>query len=429
MKLPEILRTAVGNAFRSKVRTTLTILAIFVGAFTLTLTNGVGTGVTNYIDSQVASFGASDSMFITQASLAENGGFGATNSGPVEFDPDQAQLASGMGSQFEALSDLDLEAMRAVPGVASVEPMLMVSPDYIKGPNERMFVMTLNPSPAGTGVALTAGTTISTEETESQLLLPVSFVEPMGFASDAEAVGSTVLVGVSDVFGNRHEVPAVVSGVQEDSLLAFGMLVSKGLTQELYSAQTTGLPPMVASIYPAATARIAPGADVRRVKADLAEKGYSGQTLADQMGSINAVVNGIVGVLNAFAVIALIAAGFGIVNTLLMSVQERTREIGLMKAMGMGGRSIFALFSAEAVFIGFLGSAIGSLIAIGLGSVISSVLAAGPLSDLAGLRVLEFDPLTVAGVILVVMLLAFLSGTLPAARAARLDPIAALRYE
>jgi len=429
VKLPEILRTAFGNAFRSKVRTTLTILAIFVGAFTLTLTNGVGTGVTNYIDSQVASFGASDSMFITQASLAESGGFGATSSGPVEFDPDQTQLASGMGSQFEALSDLDLEAMRAVPGVASVEPMLMVSPDYIRGPNERMFVMTLNPSPAGPGVALTAGTTISADEAESQLLLPVSFVEPMGFASDAEAVGSTILVGISDVFGNRHEVPAVVSGVQEDSLLAFGMIVSKGLTQELYAAQTTGLPPIVASIYPAATARMAPGADVRRVKTDLAEKGYAGQTLADQMGSINAVVNGIVGVLNAFAVIALIAAGFGIVNTLLMSVQERTREIGLMKAMGMGGRSIFALFSAEAVFIGFLGSAIGSLIAIGLGSVISSVLAAGPLSDLAGLRVLEFDPLTVAGVILVVMLLAFLSGTLPAARAARLDPIAALRYE
>ena len=63
---------------------------------------------------------------------------------------------------------------------------------------------------------------------------------------------------------------------------------------------------------------------------------------------------------------------FGIINTLLKSVQERTREIGLMKAMGMGGRSIFSLFSAEAVIIGFLGSAIGSLVAIGLGSVISS---------------------------------------------------------
>ena len=429
MKLPEILRTAVGNAFRSKVRTTLTILAIFVGAFTLTLTNGVGTGVTNYIDSQVASFGASDSMFITQASLAENGGFGATSSGPVEFDPDQTQLASGMGSQFEALSDLDLEAMRAVPGVVSVEPMLMVSPDYVKGPNERMFVMTLNPSPAGPGVALTAGATFGADEATSQLLLPVSFVEPMGFASDAEAVGSTVLVGISDVFGNRHEVPAVVSGVQEDSLLAFGMIVSQGLTEELYAAQTSGLPAMMAGIYPAATVRLAANADTNRVKAELSTAGYAGQTLADQMGSINAVVNGIVGVLNAFAVIALIAAGFGIVNTLLMSVQERTREIGLMKAMGMGAGRIFALFSAEAVFIGFLGSALGAVLGIVTGTIISDVLAAGILKDLEGLRVLAFDPLQVLLVVVVVMVLAFVAGTLPAAKAARQDPIDALRYE
>jgi len=112
-----------------------------------------------------------------------------------------------------------------------------------------------------------------------------------------------------------------------------------------------------------------------------------------------------------------------------MSVQERTREIGLMKAMGMGASKVFALFSAEAVVIGFLGSAIGAAVAIGLGTIISNVLAAGPLSDLAGLRVLEFNPISVITVIVVVMLLAFLSGTLPAARAARLDPIEALRYE
>ncbi len=79
--------------------------------------------------------------------------------------------------------------------------------------------------------------------------------------------------------------------------------------------------------------------------------------------------------LNAFAVIALIAAGFGIINTLLMSVQERTREIGLMKAMGMGGGKVYTLFSLEAVFIGFLGSAIGAGVAIALGTGISNVLA------------------------------------------------------
>ena len=76
------------------------------------------------------------------------------------------------------------------------------------------------------------------------------------------------------------------------------------------------------------------------------------------------VIDGIVLVLNAFAIIALLAASFGIVNTLFMSVQERTREIGLMKAMGMGNGRVFSLFSIEAAFIGFLGSAIGVVIAM-----------------------------------------------------------------
>jgi len=134
-------------------------------------------------------------------------------------------------------------------------------------------------------------------------------------------------------------------------------------------------------------------------------------------------------VLNAFAVIALLAAGFGIVNTLLMSVQERTREIGLMKAMGMSGGRIYALFSVEAVFIGFLGSAIGALGAMGAGAVANVILAETVIADLQGLEVLIFAPIPMLTVVLLVMGIAFLAGTIPARRAARQNPITALRYE
>ncbi len=112
-----------------------------------------------------------------------------------------------------------------------------------------------------------------------------------------------------------------------------------------------------------------------------------------------------------------------------MSVQERTREIGLMKAMGMSGPRIFALFSTEAVFIGFLGSAIGAGVAMLVGGVISTVLADGLLQDLVGLQLLAFTPAAIASVLALVMGIAFLAAVLPASRAARQSPIDSLRYE
>src|SRR4029453_9481056 len=161
----------------------------------------------------------------------------------------------------------------------------------------------------------------------------------------------------------------------------------------------------------------------------LTDAGYDATTLDDTLGTFNAVIDGIVLVLNAFAIIALLAASFGIVNTLLMSVQERTREIGLMKAMGMGSGKVFGLFSLEAVFIGFLGSAIGAGIGMLVGGAVSSALSGALLADLPGLTLIAFDPVSIAVIILVVMGVAFLAGTLPAARAARQDPVESLRYE
>src|SRR4051812_39481928 len=85
MNAVDLVGSAVSNTFRSKTRTLLTILAIFVGAFTLTLTNGLGTGINRYIDDTVTAIGASDVMTVTKTPEAAGLGGGE---GPAKYDPD-----------------------------------------------------------------------------------------------------------------------------------------------------------------------------------------------------------------------------------------------------------------------------------------------------------------------------------------------------
>jgi putative ABC transport system permease protein len=288
---------------------------------------------------------------------------------------------------------------------------------------------------AGQSLQLEAGADPDDGSDESQVVLPVSYVEPLGFADDAAAVGETVTLAVTDATRVQHTVEATVVGVAEESIASAtgpSVVPNSVLTDELYELQSTGLSTEEADRYAQASVWFDPDAtdaEVTALKDRLADEGYTGTTVADQLGAVRTVIDGIVLVLNAFAVIALLAASFGIVNTLFMSVQERTREIGLMKAMGMGSGKVFGLFSLEAAFIGFLGSAIGAVLAVLAGGVISSAVSTTLLADLPGLTLIAFDPVSIAVVILIVMVIAFLAGTLPAARAARADPVTSLRYE
>jgi putative ABC transport system permease protein len=425
----DLVRSAIGNTFRSKTRTTLTVLAIFIGAFTLALTSGVGTGINRYIDTTVASIGADDVMTVTKT--AED-----TADGPAEYEPDTTNVESQSGrpgSTVEAITAAELGDIEVVPGVESVEPVLSARPSYVEYNGGTQYQASIGGFVSGMSLDLAAGAEPTSEGDDFEVALPVSYVEPLGFTSDSDAIGKVVTFGVTDQTGASSTVEATVTGVAEAGLLGTSSLTANdALTTALYDAQSVGLSGASKDSYASVSVRFDPAssdAQVSTIKSELKTLGYDASTVEDQIGSFKTIIDAIVLVLNGFAVIALVAAGFGIVNTLLMSVQERTREIGLMKAMGMGAGRVFGLFSLEAVFIGFLGSAIGAVGAILAGTALNGVLSGGLLAALPGLTLIAFDPTAIAVIILVVMGIAFLAGTIPALRAARQDPIESLRYE
>ena len=158
-------------------------------------------------------------------------------------------------------------------------------------------------------------------------------------------------------------------------------------------------------------------------KSALEAKGYFVKTSKDLQATINKVVQIFTALVGVFGIITLIASIFGIVNTQYISVLERTREIGLMKSLGMRGRDVRWLFIIEAAWIGFIGGAIGTVAGIILAKALN------PWIDKKWGVQFIFMPAQVATLIIALVLIAIIAGYLPARKAARLDPIEALRTE
>jgi putative ABC transport system permease protein len=427
MRLNDIIATANTNLRKSKLRTFLTISAVFIGSLTLMLTSGVGSGLKAYVDEQISAVGAEDIIIVSAKS--QNNENPVANAEPTEYNPDSRP--TGQFGQT-LLQTSDLEKIKKIDGIKSLEPLYTVQTEYITT-GDKKYSVQISQTAEGVNYPVDSGRRVDVNSKANEVTIPSEYVSVLGFANNQAALKKTATFGFKDATGQPFTKEATIVGVQQTSIINGPVVTSNvAFVREVEARANQGVPKFQRDQYILAFAKFDntyTEDQINKLKERLEAAGFEGSTLDDQLGIITSVIDAITTFLNVFAGIALIAATFGIVNTLLMAVQERTREIGLMKALGMGRAKIFALFSFEAILIGFWGAIIALGVANIIGRIGSNIASETLFKDFDGLELFSFPAMGMLGIILLIMAIAFVAGALPARRASKLDPIDALRYE
>jgi putative ABC transport system permease protein len=179
---------------------------------------------------------------------------------------------------------------------------------------------------------------------------------------------------------------------------------------------------------------------IERVTEDI-RNAFSDQVSVTSSTAIRTILSNVTSTIEVFligvAAISLVVAGVGIMNIMLVSLMERTREIGILKALGMKGRTVLSIFLSEAAIIGILGGSIGVLIGWILANIVSRFLTGGAGLGLGGQAIpagsLAITPVITLPVLLGAVgfgvLIAIVFAIYPSWRASKLKPVDALRYE
>ncbi len=425
MKTWDMIRIANRNLFRNKLRTFLTVAAIFVGSFTLTMTNGLGDGMRNYVESQVKNI-EGERVIIVRKKLEKPVG------GPKAGAPEEYKEASTEDKENDFDPNTMLmtvpqmeSAVRDIDGIKSITPRYNIVGEYVTLDGQKKYKLELGMLSEGIIQKTEVGKTI---DGEGQIVIPLGLARELDPAIE-NLVGKNATIAYKGTDQTVKTRQLKIVGVSTKGFQTnYNSFVDVATAKLIHADQRTGdgVDKFIGFTIQMATAD---AAKIEAVKKRLDNNGFTADTIADvQKRTYDAISIFKIG-MNLFALVALLAASFGIINTLVIAVLERTKEIGLQKALGMGRAKIFAIFSLESVLIGFWGALLGTLGGIAVGLIANKVLITAYAESFEGFNLFAFTLPSIAFVMLLVSAVAFVAGVLPAYRASRLNPIDSLRYE
>jgi putative ABC transport system permease protein len=428
MKIWDLIRIANRNLLRSKLRTFLTIMAIFIGALTLTLTNGLGDGLRDYVENQVKNVEGNNIVFVRKKFEAESKEKKSEAAALEYKESTQDEAGNVIDPNSMSVSTGQIEAIaKEFPEVKTVTPSYRLDGEYITLDGNKRYQLELGMLSEGVTQKTEAGKTI---DGENQIIVPL----PLARALDENInhlIGKTATIAYkTGQNGETKTLPLRIVGVATKGFMTnYNSFVDAKTAQKIYEDQNR-----LSNYYnqfQSFTFQLNTNDETQigEIKRRLDAKGFRAETLADQKKRTYDGIAIFQTGMNLFAFISLLAASFGIINTLVIAVLERTKEVGLQKALGMGRGKIFLLFSLESILIGFWGACLGIAAGILVGIISNIFLARAFLESFEGYSLFVFTPQAILFVVLLVCIIAFLAGVLPALRASRLNPIEALRYE
>jgi len=415
MNLFEALRIAASGLLANRMRSSLTMLGILIGVAAVILLVAVGNGASVSINNQIQSLGA-NVIYVYPANARGAGG-----------------VSQGFGSA-QTLTQGDVDALNSRqqdPDVVAAVPITQTA-GQITYQSQNYF-------------APTTGTTIDFPTVRNYQIAEGSFFTQDDISADHRVVviGQTV---ATNVFGTTDPVGQTIK-ISRQSFSVIGVFASKGgsglgsqdnivvapittVWAYLTGARGKVINQIVASASSAGTVTQAETEITtillqRHQISDPTQADFQMQSQQDILNQANSIATALTLVLGAIAGISLVVGGIGIMNIMLVTVTERTREIGIRKAIGARRGDVLVQFLIEAMVLsglgGALGIAIGALLATEAPRIPAIAASSFPAPVVSGPSVLLAFGVSVG--------IGLFFGIYPANRAARLHPIEALRYE